>query len=223
MILKEKIVGNVKKFFKELNVLDYFIYILGIIGVIIASILVRSSAISIVTALFGVLYVRTLSKKYKISIIFGLIYVGMYILQSVIYKNWGEVIIYGGLSVPILIWTCVSWYKKSDKVQNHAISWKEWLILLSVVAVLSVGIYFMLWYFATPNLVIAVISSVVGLVGNYLILRQDGKMFFENVFCFYDFEPYTNFALDNTNHQRRRGRQFGNCAYDNITCGIFGI
>lgn len=178
MMLKEKIVGNVKKFFKELNVLDYFIYILGIIGVIIASILVKSSAISIVTAVFGVFYVRTLSKKYKISIIFGLIYVGMYIVQSVIYKNWGEVIIYGGLSVPILIWTCVSWYKKSDKVQNHAISWKEWLILLSVVAVLSVGIYFMLWYFATPNLVIAVISSVVGLVGNYLILRQDGKMFF---------------------------------------------
>ena len=69
MMLKEKIVGNVKKFFKELNVLDYFIYILGIIGVIIASILVKSSAISIVAALFGVLYVRTLSKKYKISII----------------------------------------------------------------------------------------------------------------------------------------------------------
>ena len=52
MMVKEKIVGNVKKFFKELNVLDYFIYILGIIGVIIASILVKSSAISIVAALF---------------------------------------------------------------------------------------------------------------------------------------------------------------------------
>lgn len=172
---------KVKDFFKNLNLLDYFLYIFGFVGVIVSSIIVKSSVLTILYAITGIIYVRLMAKQYKECIFFGIVYVAIYIAQSAIYKNWGEVILYSAISLPILIFTSVNWFtgknKKKDKLNNNPIKYQEWCILISVSLLVGVGIYFLLNYFDTPNLIIAVISFIIGVIGNYLILREDGKMF----------------------------------------------
>ena len=173
---------KIKGFFKELTILDYIIYITSLLGVIISSIIVKSSPLTIIYCIVGIFYIRLMARQYKISVFLGIIYVGIYIAQSAIYHNWGEVIIYGAISLPILIISNFAWFtgknKNTSKISNKPISGKEWLILTMASLAISVGAYFLLDFFDTPSLIVATISFLVGLIGNYLILRQDGKMFF---------------------------------------------
>lgn len=171
---------KVKEFFKSFNVFDIILFVLGLAGIIVSAIFVDSSPLIIIYSIFGVIYVILWAKKYNFALIFGAAYSAMYIAQSAISNYWGEVIMYGAVGLPVIIATICMWIFRRGKttfVQPKSIGWKEWLIILSVVAVLGVGLYFLLDFLVTPYIYLALPLSLCLLVANYLLLRNNGIMF----------------------------------------------
>ena len=83
---------KIRDYFSNFSWFDWLIMAFAVISIFVSSILLKSSALTIICSLMGVIYVILWSKRYKIALIFCLIYVSLYIWQSVNYQNWGEVI-----------------------------------------------------------------------------------------------------------------------------------
>lgn len=161
---------------------EFCFYAFGILAVVLLAIFFKSSALTIILSIFGITYVFLVSKKFKFAIIFGIIYTTLYVVQSVLYKNWGEFILNLCVVLPMLIASLVSWLIQNDKkslvVKSKKISLKEVVIVSVVSVVLSVAFYFVLRYFNTPNLIVATLSLFFTVLGNYLLMRQSPFMFF---------------------------------------------
>ena len=185
MSVKEKDNGlkiKLQSIFSSYKWYEILFYFIGVFAIILVSIFCKSSILTIFLSILGLTYVFLVSKKFKFAIIFGVVYTTLYVVQSAFYKNWGEFIINLCVVLPILIVSMISWFLKNDKrslkVQSKKISFKEILILLLVSAVVSVGFYFVLQYFNTPNLIVATLSLFITILGNYLLMRQSPLMFY---------------------------------------------
>lgn len=171
-----------KTLLKSFKWYEICFYLLGVTAVTILAILFKSSALTIILSLFGISYVFLVSKKFKYAILVCIVYTSLYVVQSALYKNWGEFILNLGIVIPLLLASVVSWFKQNDKdslvVKGKQVSWKEFLIVLIISVILSIAFYFILKCFNTPNLIVATFSVAVTILGNYLLMRQCPYMFY---------------------------------------------
>lgn len=148
----------------------------GLIIVTVLSILLKSSAITIIYSIFGILNVGFLTEQFKIAMVFGVIQNGFYIVQSIIYKNWGEVISNATLVFPILIVALISWFagrdKNSDTVKSNKIKAKEWICIVASWLVIAVSFYFILDALNTSYVIVACILCAFTAIANYLLFRK---------------------------------------------------
>ncbi len=152
---------------------------LGLIAVVALSIIAKSSAITILYSIFGVLYVGAIAKQLKIGLIFGLLQTTLYIVQSALYNNWGEFILNIAIVLPLIVLSIVGWFRKSSgvTVTSKKLSRNEWIILTIINLAVSIAFYFVLAEFDTPNLLLASISAFFTILAHYLMVRKSPFMF----------------------------------------------
>ena len=177
MTLAEKI----KRFFSYFTWFEITYVTVGLIAIIVVSIIVKSSAITILYSIFGIIYCALLASKFKVSLLFAVLQVSFYIVQSVLYKNWGEVILNSAIVLPIILASIISWFtgadKKKEQVTKNQLKNYEWILLAVIFVVVAISFYFILDALDTQNAVIACISCAFTAAAHYLLLRKSQYMF----------------------------------------------
>ena len=106
-------------------------------------------------------------------ILFGLLY--GYI--SITYRYWGEMLTYLGMSVPMAIYSLVTWVKNPYE-GNHAevkinkLSKKDVLLLIPLVIAVTALFYFILKYLGTSNLLVSTFSVSTSFTAVYLTSKR---------------------------------------------------
>lgn len=173
---------KIRDYFSNFNMFDWCLMAFAVISIFVSSILLKSSALTIICSLTGVIYVILWAKRYKIALIFCLVYVSLYIWQSVNYQNWGEVI-QSAFSLMVAIILIFCWiFKKSDQnkklfFSNKKSCWQEWTVICIIGIGITVGYYFLLKSLNTPSLYLATINLSVLTIALYLMVRNHYMMF----------------------------------------------
>ena len=174
---KDKIVA----FFKRFTWYELALLIVGLVAILVLSIIVKSSPVTILYSVFGVIYTVLLASKFKVAVVFGVIQSSLYIVQSVLYKNWGEVILNSAIVLPILIASVITWFtgidKKNTQVTKSKLKSWEWALVAGIFVVVWVSFYFILNALNTQNVIIACFSCAFTAAAHYLLLRKSQWMF----------------------------------------------
>lgn len=185
-------VDKLKKFFSQIKWYEY-VYMLFFVSVLIViGAVFRSSTIVIFNSLFGIFTVFFIAKGKLIGNFFGIIQCILYAVISYFNNFFGEVIICLAISIPIYVVSIISWLRNQNKKDNVVkvnknISLKEWVCSLLVLALVSVGVYFLLKTFNTANLLVSVMSVVTLMMAGYLVVRRSEYNFvfyiLNNIIC----------------------------------------
>ncbi len=180
--MKFNLCKNMVSFFKIFKWYELLCYLCALISVIVIAILVKSSLVTIIYSIFGIFYVALLAKQYKISLLFGIIQVSFYIIQSVLYKNWGEVILNSAFVLPCLFTSFIKEYfgknKKEVKIIENKVKYREWLIIIFSAIIIYVVFYFILNELRTPFVLVASLSCMFTSIAHYLLIRNSIYMFY---------------------------------------------
>lgn len=89
------------------------------------------------------------------SILYGII--------SFRFRYWGEMITYLGMSMPMAIWSTITWIKNPSKENGNEVAirklnWKHSVLLIFFGVIVTGGFYFILQALNTPNIVFSTIS-----------------------------------------------------------------
>ena len=89
------------------------------------------------------------------SILYGII--------SLRFRYWGEMITYLGMSMPMAIWSTVTWIRNpsadnAGEVKIRKLKGKHFLFLFALSIVVTSAFYFLLQFLQTPNIVFSTIS-----------------------------------------------------------------
>lgn len=172
---------KIKEYFANFSLLDWVLLAFALLSITISSILLKSSALTIICSLTGVIYVILWAKRYKIALIFCLIFVSLYIWQSVNYQNWGEVIqsVFSLIVAIALIFSWVFGKNNGSKLfsDKPQLNWQEWVVVSLVGIGITAGYYFVLKEFNTPSLYLATANLSLLTIALYFMLRKHYTMF----------------------------------------------
>lgn len=184
--------NKLKEFFKQIKWYEYLIIASFCVSVLIVGILFGSTAMIIVDSILGITYIFLNAKGFLIANLFGLTRNILYAIICINNRYYGEVVVCC-VSIVVIIITFITWYK--NRANNSinlkigkAMSWQNYLILFACMAVVPVGIYFMLKAFNTQNLIISTLSVTLNLGANILLAKRLESNFYvfmaNNIMCF---------------------------------------
>ncbi len=176
--MKEKI----KEYFKNFNILDCILFCFGILSIVISSIFAKSSIVAILCSLFGVFYLIFWSKRYYIGLFFCIVFLALYIWQSAVYKNWGEVV-QSCFALIVAVVLIGLWLKDKSKTNEKLVSQTthinrvEALLVCCFTILIFVAYLFFLKYLQTPNIYLASLNLTVSTIALYFMIRKHYLMF----------------------------------------------
>ena len=168
-----------KKFLKEK--IAYFTWFERILWLCSVTLITVASCFSndfdplaLITSLLGVSSLIFIAKGNFVGQIMIIIFSILYGIISIRAKYYGEMITYLFMSLPAAVVACISWLKNPSKkgkheVQISALTLKKWLICGVLSAVVTFGLFFVLRYFNTNNLVVSTISVTTSMVAATLL------------------------------------------------------
>ncbi|MBQ8844681.1 MAG: nicotinamide mononucleotide transporter [Clostridia bacterium] len=167
-----------KKFFKDWNIFEILILVIGISLIVVCFIIEKEKNIlSFITSIIGVVSVLFVAKGLTIAPIIDIVFCILYALVSYFQKYYGEAIIYIAMMMPISLFSIFSWFKNKSKtnenfVKINKIKGMEYLYLTFATIVLTIGFYFLLKALNTSQLIVSTISLITSVVASYLMLRR---------------------------------------------------
>ena len=159
------------------------ILLFGSISIIVGlAIIFKSDVLTTVASAFGITTAFLIVKGKTVGQICGIFSAILYSIIS--FKNgfYGEVLVYSLLMLPLHLIGVVTWLKhqskSTDTVEVNKIGKLEWILLfISSVGVFT-GIYFLLKYFNTEELIVSTISVITSLYAIYLQARRSRYGFY---------------------------------------------
>lgn len=108
-----------------------------------------------------------------LMIIFSIIYA----VISYSFAYYGEMITYLGMTLPMAVFSLVSWLRNPYKgnraeVTVNRIKGKEWVFMFILSAIVTFIFYFILRYFNTANIIPSTISVTTSFIAAYLTFRR---------------------------------------------------
>ena len=137
----------------------------------------RSNYMTLVASLIGVTSLIFCAKGNPVGQVLMIIFSTLYGYISFSFAYYGEVATYVGMTLPMAVFSLVSWlrnpYKgKKSEVEVNSVTKKEIVFMLALTAVVSVVFYFILQYFNTANLIPSTISVTTSFAAAYLTFRR---------------------------------------------------
>lgn len=165
-----------KKIFKDWNKFEISLLVISLIFIILFGTIFKCSIFSIICSMFGITATILQAKGKSLCWIIGIIFCFFYSYVAYINKYYGEIIVYMCFQLPLFIFGCISWHKnKSDKTNSVTISvvkFKEWIGIIIVSVFAFIGLYYLLKYFNTNELLFSTVSVLTGLLAIYILVRR---------------------------------------------------
>lgn len=138
----------------------------------------RENYLTLIASLIGVTSLIFCAKGNPIGQILMIIFAVIYSVISFSSQYYGEMITYLGMTLPMCIFSLVSWLKNpfngnKSEVTVKKITAKEVIFMFAITAIITFGFYFILKYFNTANLIPSTFSVSTSFVAAYLTFRRN--------------------------------------------------
>lgn len=149
--------------FKCLTKKEWLLWLFSLIVVLISNLMSESvSFITLAAALIGVTSLVFAAVGNAWSQVLMIIFSILYGIISWQFRYWGEMITYLGMSMPMAVWSLITWVKhpsqNKNEVEIRTLTKKQAVVLfISGIAVTAV-FYFILSALDTPNIIFSTIS-----------------------------------------------------------------
>lgn len=167
-----------KKILGWLNLGEWVLWLSSVGAIVLSFVLFGGGDyLTLVASLIGVTSLIFNAKGNPVGQALMVVFSIMYAIVSLTFRYYGEMLTYLGMTMPMSIIALVSWLKhpykgNKSQVEVNEISAKEWLFMLGLTAVVTVGFYFVLDAFDTANIVPSTISVATSFVAVYLTFRR---------------------------------------------------
>ncbi|MCL2570592.1 MAG: nicotinamide riboside transporter PnuC [Firmicutes bacterium] len=176
-----------RKFFKDFskgwNKFEISMLVIGIVVPIILAIFFDSSFLETITSILFITAMLLIAKAKVSGFFLALVAYTLYVIVSFQKGLFGEVITIGLFSIPITIWTILSWLRKCKQcrqgekekstVQIEGVKYKELSLVIFSQIVMGVGYFFLLRALGTNFLLLSTITLAVNVMGDYLCARRN--------------------------------------------------
>ena len=146
---------------------------------ILASFLIsqQSGILGLISSLIGITALILCAKGNPFGQVLMIIFCCIYTYISYTFSYYGEMITYACMSLPMAVFSLVSWLRhpyKGNKaeVKVNSIKGKEYAFLIVLDIVVTVVFYFILRYFDTANLFLSTLSITTSFGAAYLTMRR---------------------------------------------------
>ena len=136
-----------------------------------------SGTVGLIASLIGVTALILCAKGNPFGQVLMIIFCCIYTYISYTFSYYGEMITYACMSLPMAVFSLVSWLRhpyKGNKaeVKVNSIKGKEYAFLIVLDIVVTVVFYFILRYFDTANLFLSTLSITTSFGAAYLTMRR---------------------------------------------------
>lgn len=149
---------------KNLTMKEWIIWV-GSLAVVIGSNIIPGDLdwLTLVAALVGVTSLFLAAKGNVWAQVLMIVFSILYGIISWRFHYWGEMITYLGMSMPMAIWSTITWARNSseengNEVAIQKLNWKHAIVLIFLCVIVTGGFYFVLWVLDTPNILFSTIS-----------------------------------------------------------------
>ena len=165
------------KTWRGYTIVDLLLILMGVTTIVIVGLVFSSQWFIICYTVLCLFCVFTQAKAKLITQILGIICTIAYSYISFTQQYYGEVIVNMLLLLPMYVYGLINWFthKTNDSNQviiNDKLPKREWLILFPSLAVISVGIFFLLQLLNTAQLAFSTLSFITFLPALYLLIRR---------------------------------------------------
>ena len=169
---------------KLINKLGYFskceliLWGVSALSIIVSFIIFdKTNYITLTASLIGTTSLILCAKGNPLGQILMILFSILYGIISLSFSYYGEMITYLGMTMPMAIFTLISWLRNPYKgnkseVAVNRLNRKEIIFMLILSAVVTLIFYHILKYFNTANLLPSTISITTSFIAAYLTLRR---------------------------------------------------
>lgn len=149
---------------KNLSGKEWILWIGSLLIVFITNVLAADAdRLTLIAALVGITSLIFAAKGNVWAQILMIIFSILYGIISYRFRYWGEMITYLGMTMPMAIWSTITWIKNPSQDNGNAVeiqklSRKQVVVLVIFSIIVTVGFYFVLRRFHTPNIIFSTIS-----------------------------------------------------------------
>lgn len=136
-----------------------------------------SGVTGVIASIIGVTALILCAKGNPIGQVFMIVFCCMYTYISYTFSYYGEMITYACMSLPMAIFSLISWLRhpfkgNSAEVKVNKLKGREYIFMLILNAVVTVAFYFILKAFDTANLLVSTFSITTSFGAAYLTMRR---------------------------------------------------
>ena len=167
-----------KKFLSYFTKAEIILWVSSTLMILLSFVISQDSGIlGLVASLIGVTALILCAKGNPLGQVFMIVFCCMYTYISYTFSYYGEMITYACMSLPMAVFSLVSWLRhpfKGNKaeVKVNQIKGKEYAFLVALDIAVTVAFYFILRYFDTANLFFSTLSITTSFGAAYLTMRR---------------------------------------------------
>lgn len=154
---------KLQKIFGKLTKFELALWLGSLTTVIACSIISKSDWMNITASAIGVTALIFVAKGLPVGQLLTVVFSLAYALVSFRFRYWGEMITYLGMSMPMALFSFLSWLrhpfrKDAPEVKIESVTKKKWILLALSTIAITVLFYFILSALSTPNIVFSTLS-----------------------------------------------------------------
>lgn len=169
---------NIKKLFDNFTKLDWILWIISVVLIIILFMFnTEKDILTLIASLIGVTALIFIAKGNVTGQILTVVFALIYAVVSYKFHYYGEMVTYLGMTAPIAIFSTLSWLKNpyekgKNEVKIATITLFKAVLLFVISIAVTVVFYFILKYFNTANLIISTVSVTTSFLASSLTLLR---------------------------------------------------
>ena len=169
---------KIKKLLNYFNLTEKLIWSISVIVIIVSFFLFENDGyLTLVASLIGVTSLIFCAKGNPFGQFLMIIFAIIYSIISFSFQYYGEMLTYLGMSLPMAVFSLVSWLKNpfnenKSEVRVNKITRKEVAFMSALTLVVTVVFYFILKHFNTANLIPSTFSVSTSFLAAYLTFRR---------------------------------------------------
>lgn len=169
---------KIKKLLNYFNLTEKLIWSISVIVIIVSFFFFENDGyLTLVASLIGVTSLIFCAKGNPFGQFLMIIFAIIYSIISFSFHYYGEMMTYLGMSLPMAVFSLVSWLKNpfnenKSEVRVNKITRKEVVFMSALTLVVTVAFYFILEYFNTANLIPSTFSVSTSFLAAYLTFRR---------------------------------------------------
>lgn len=163
---------------KELTKREWLIWLSSLAIVLVSNLLTADlDILTLAAALIGVTSLIFAAKGNVWAQILMVVFSILYGIISFRFRYWGEMITYLGMTMPMAVWSAITWFKNPSEGNSSEVTIQKltrrhviWLTVSTVLV--TVVFYYILMILDTPNIVFSTISIVTSFLAAALTMLR---------------------------------------------------